>query len=360
MPVSQTVVLHPSAVILYKTFENVQKKQVNVQSLGNLLQNRTNGHNYNGWMSDETKRRTRKMIYSWLAMLQQTSRKPTFVTLTLPAQQQHDDKFIKEKMLCDRFIKAAFRHWKIQNYFWRAEPQANGNIHFHLLFDDWVEWQKVRGEWNSICNSFGYIEAYRQNQLAAHPNGFQYNPSINNGSRQKQWNAYRMKESRAGKQPLSIRAWDEMKQREAYEYGMQTNWSNPNSTDIHALQSVRNAGAYVTKYMTKTPDDVSQYRKIEGRIWGASDALRELKLYSELRESVTDFETGEIIGLNPQLEKYLSDLTIKENIIPKEVDDILTVMFLSKSQDSYLKKYSPRLYQSYCGFYKQQAQKIYF
>ena len=51
--------------------------------------------------------------------------------------------------------------------------------------------------------------------------------------------------------------------------------NNPNSTDIHKLKDVHNAGAYLIKYVCKQDG----YRPIEGRIHGCSDRVRCLTPY---------------------------------------------------------------------------------
>ncbi len=162
--VYEQVVLCPSCCVVYKDYSEIKKKtkQVNINSLANLKI--VKGGNYNGYMSISTARKCKKYISSWILSLKHgkgSKRKTTFVTLTLPSRQVHDDNEIKRKML-DYFIKIAVRKWDVKHYFWRAEPQSNGNIHFHLLFDSFIDWKLIRGNWNRILKRFGYIEAYRK------------------------------------------------------------------------------------------------------------------------------------------------------------------------------------------------------
>ena len=36
-----------------------------------------------------------------------------------------------------------------------------------------------------------------------------------------------------------------------FEYGKKTNWSDPNTTDIHSVYKINNLAAYLSKYMAK-------------------------------------------------------------------------------------------------------------
>ncbi len=68
---------------------------------------------------------------------------------------------------------------------------------------------------------------------------------------------------------------------EAYAYGEATNWQNPNTVDIHRLQSQNNIKGYICKYMTKNDGTDTSRRKISGNVWGSADLLREIEAYKE-------------------------------------------------------------------------------
>lgn len=135
-----------------------------------------------------------------------------FITLTLSAPQMHDDLFIKRYML-NRFLVNCKRSFGMLNYIWRAEPQKNGNIHFHLLTDVYIHHSDLRSTWNNIQLDYGYIN---QNNIN----------------------------------------------------------SNPNSTDIHSLKNIKNVSQYVAKYCTK--NDPTR-RTIKGKLYGISKGLNKLK-----------------------------------------------------------------------------------
>lgn len=182
---------------------------------------------YNGYMSPKTKSKVRKYLTTWVNSIIELRKLDrhigikkvpylTFVTLTLPSKQNHSDNEMKREALMP-FIETLKRKYDVWNYFWRAEAQENGNIHFHLIIDSYIRWESVRFEWNSIMDKLGYIEPF------------------------------------------------------FLKFGHK----NPNSTDIHKLKHVNNPAEYLIKYVSKADG----FRKIEGRIHGCSDRVRVLNPY---------------------------------------------------------------------------------
>ncbi len=89
----------------------------------------------------------------------------TFVTLTLPAFQRHTDIGITN-IFIDEFMKTMRERWGVQQYVWRKEPhKETGAIHFHVLADRYIDWEKIRKRWNDIMDKHGYIRSYRLRQL---------------------------------------------------------------------------------------------------------------------------------------------------------------------------------------------------
>lgn len=184
---------------------------------------------------------------------------PTFVTLTLSSRQVHTDEFIKRHML-NRFIAILRDNGYCEGFVWKAEKQRNGNVHFHLLLPNYVPHDYIRKVWNYIQNDNGYIAEYRRIQKDKHKNGFYYDIKME-------------------------KKWPRIEQYKAYNYGISTNWSNPNSTDIHSLRKVRNTTAYIAKYMGKKEQDKKE--KVSGRLWGRSDNVEQLQApQSEVNETL--------------------------------------------------------------------------
>lgn len=231
-----------SLVVYYLSTENFTRSKAQIENEENL----TRGM-FNGYMSPKTKSKVKKYLDVWFQSIDQLKRrkegekldkKPylTFVTLTLPAKQIHDDNEIKRKCLTP-FIETLKRKYDVWNYFWRAEAQPSGRIHFHIIIDSFIQHDRLRTDWNRCINKLGYVDEFRK------------------------------------------------------KHGH----SNPNSTDIHKIQDKRSITAYVIKYCCKADG----YREIKGRIHGCSDDIKSLQPYEFVLE-VKDYEVIEkAIESNP-------------------------------------------------------------
>lgn len=167
--------------------------------------------------------------------------KVNFVTLTLPAPQGNiSDRDIKKQCL-DPWIKRMRRKHKLNNYVWRAERQKNGNLHFHLITDTWIHYEKIRNDWNSVLNFFKFIDKFEEKH----------------GHR------------------------------------------NPNSTDVHAVWKVKNLTQYFIKYMTKGDKEGD---KIEGKIWDCSKALKTKENCETLMEGQA-YETWTAASNDPTVKR---------------------------------------------------------
>lgn len=218
----------------------------------------------------------------------------TFVTLTLPSKQMHDDNFIKRHLL-DKFITILRKKYNVKLYLWVAEPQVNGNIHFHILIDKFIEnvvepkYSQVPLEltkdWNRILDLYGYVEPYSQKMQAQYAGGFVYNPAQTKET-------YVFSPS-SGKYETTHEPVSYEVQLSAYAQGYATNWTQPNSVDIHRLKQVDNIKAYICKYMTKSDGSDKTKRPIDGRLWGCADQLRDVTSYeqpfdNDLQDAVLD------------------------------------------------------------------------
>lgn len=188
--------------------------------------------------------------------------KINFITLTLPAKQFHDDGYIKKKML-NTFLQILRDKYKVKFYIWRAEAQKNGNIHFHITTNVFIEWWMVRKYWNRILDKHGYIKHYSRNQKEYFAQGFKMSENPN--------------DKRSFKQQYKSYIWNSF-----------INWQSPNSTDIHSVKNIHNLSRYLSKYMTKE----SSERAIEGRLWFMSSELGKLgsasgEVYSSLADELS-------------------------------------------------------------------------
>lgn len=189
-----------------------------------------------------------------------------FLTLTLSAPQIHSDNEIKQRLL-NNFLTQLRQKWKVRNYVWRAESQANGNIHFHIVCDKYVPWWQLRHTWNKIQNNLGYVDRF------------------------------------------------------AERHGHH----DPNSTDVHKVKKIRNLGGYLAKEISKNsrgamytpiklvdgrykpvynpseapeiyPGELRLYRVIQGSLWNLSASLSRVRAASLVVYGRVEREMNKIIS----------------------------------------------------------------
>ena len=177
--------------------------------------------------------------------------KVAFVTLTLPSQQIHDDKTILNTCL-NSLLNEIRQYYYVKNYIWRAETQYNGNIHFHLIIDQYIPWYELRNRWNRIINKLGYVDRFYEK--FAH--------------------------------------------------------YTPNSIDIHSTRKIKNLKNYLSKYMGKNATHTYKGRPLEGpersmtgRLWGCNYELSNCR----------GFNTEVDSEIASELTKILSDSKIRKH-----------------------------------------------
>lgn len=293
----------------------------------------------NGYMSKATKSKVKTLVDTlvFLSQLPEASRQKTnkrlgykqqrcyltFVTLTLPAAQhlnengEFDDEHAKRQLL-KPFLKQLNYTFDVNLHIWVAEPQENGNIHFHLLIDKYIdntkkddneaESQRLTKAWNSILARHGYIQEYATAQRARHVAGFAYD----NGQKRRVEHF----DAATGKYQTRTETVSYADQVEAYAYGEATNWENPNTVDIHKLKAQNNIKGYICKYLTKN-DGADGRRKLGGGLWGAADQLRNVQAYreefgDELRDALIRLDAHKPGALKTTLITPMGNFTAQE------------------------------------------------
>lgn len=171
--------------------------------------------------------------------------KVNFITLTLPsAQLKVTDDELKKKALAPWL-----RYWRSKSkglsYVWRAERQKNGNLHFHICTDRFIHYQEICSTWNRYLNQFHFIDQFEKR----------------NGHR------------------------------------------NPNSTDVHSVNSIDNLAGYLVKYMAKL--DPNEQR-IQGKVWDASLNLKKANYCDTIIDSDLNDELHKLT-LSNEHKSFTSD-----------------------------------------------------
>lgn len=222
----------------------------------------------------------------------------TFLTLTLPAEQTHTDDEIVRHCL-NPFLVYARKYFNVKYYIWKKELQQNGNIHFHLVTDKFIDHQALRRAWNRVINKghvtgvknpFDYVDRYTAKQKAKFVNGWdeqaqrksmQNTPSYKIKIRQmlsaKQRELGRTLSDMERKILINNLISIELNKYKQYVFAelrkpAAEQWSNPNSTDISAVKSGKMVSAYCAKYLSKDIEEGNN----------------RLKRYITLTESIKD------------------------------------------------------------------------
>lgn len=168
-----------------------------------------------------------------------------FITLTLCAPQEHTDQELTRDLL-GQFLNILRKRGFLANYLWRAEKQRNGNIHYHILTDSYAPHAVWRDVWIKCLEQHGYLERYRKKFA-----GMDYY-------------TYKLQPFNQHRTPDQIA--------HAYARGKGTNWQNPPCVQTDQVTNLDGLSIYLSKYLSK--DEATSDNIVQGRTWGASDALR--------------------------------------------------------------------------------------
>lgn len=251
-----------------------------------------------------------------------------FLTLDLPFQQHHDDVTIKHDLL-NHFMIEMKKQWFVKNYIWRAEKQKNGNIHFHIIIDRFVDYAWIRNTWNRVCDKLDYVQLFAASQAKKFEFGFTYSDD--------DYNYLKLKLKGDKKffkySQIDLDRFIRETLHRRYTEGKKTGWQNPNSTDIHCLRKIRNVGSYLAKYcakretkqiiITDSQGNLSTKEEIQvvkGRQWYCSKGIVEnCKNYKDYQEDIFDKEftdiwtNGEKVFSNDFIDTFKIDWKDKKN-----------------------------------------------
>lgn len=225
----QGVTINDSSVCFYNCVKaDVPRGTISEKSKNNLTKSYQSP-----CLTKKSKKQIKKILYYWVDAVEHSQalfkerkmrkrRYLSMITLTLPAAQYESDLIIKSKYL-NNFLIQLQSHVLDIHYLWVAERQKNGNIHFHIIVDRWVNKDWIQRKWNKILDNGHYISTF------------------------------------------------------CNKFGH----TNPPSTHIAGQKDMKNVSAYLAGYISKSPENT----KIEGKIWDCStDLLKFSKVRFQYRD----------------------------------------------------------------------------
>jgi len=196
--------------------------------------------------------------------------KLSFITLTLPSKQKEPTKLVTQKYF-NQFLTEIRQRVSMQNYVWRLEFQKNGNVHYHIVTDSFLDYYLVKSVWNRVLSKGNYVQEYtdKHKNLSL----YQYNKMYNN----------------SGKINFNI-----MKKR--YINGCKNKWKTPPSVDVRSVTSRKKIGFYIAKYFGKNSSVQQKCNALDNaensknlRLWFCSRSLSKL---DKIRGFCEENDTG--------------------------------------------------------------------
>lgn len=198
---------------------------------------------------------------------QLTNFRMNFATLKLPSEQIHSSDFITKNCLNQLFVEIS-KKYKFENYVWRLEYQKNGNLHYHIATDTYIDYFFLQRAWNRILNKYGYVDMYQRKFS------------------QMSLNDYVKSQNYSAKTDFKVLS-------ERYALGCRENWKNPNSVDVKAVFGKSNIAFYISKYMAKSKDEkeavalpVCELNSRNSRLWFCSRSLSKCVSVADIREAM--------------------------------------------------------------------------
>lgn len=292
-----TFSLNPSSLSLYNSrflrnqsgnvekvsMDNKQRNEALKNIYGEHYENEKRFHNFK--ISEQSHKTIMQKI-NWLYFLAKSKSVKTlsgkeiynfkinFITLTLPAMQIHPTAVVTQKCL-NQFLTEIKKFYNIDNLVWRLEFQGNGNVHYHIVTDTYIDYYIVLKHWNRITNKLGYVDRYAEKHSKMSLN--EYVQTYNKG----------------GEIDFAT-----MKNR--YIKGRSFNWRVPNSVDVKCVTSGKQIAFYISKYFSKKDKTGVLCNQLDTkensmglRLWFCSRSLSKLK---KIRDFVPAFDI-DLLGI---------------------------------------------------------------
>jgi hypothetical protein len=140
-----------------------------------------------------------------------------FITLTIPNDVRLVDCKFGNKYLLEPWLRVMRNKYNLSDYIWKAEIQANGQLHYHITSNTFIHLTAIKDTWNNIMRKQGLLDGY---------------------------------------------------------YSKNSHYS-PNSTDVHKVYKIKDVAAYLSKYISK---DEQNTTSLNSKIWGCNKELSAIKL----------------------------------------------------------------------------------
>src|SRR5574337_78305 len=130
----------------------------------------------------------------------------SFITLTIPGNEQHVNVKFANKNLLAPWIRIMRKKHTMLTYVWKAEFQKNGQLHYHITTPSVIHHSFNKDTWNNILSSNGLLKQW----MKQHNNTFLNSTDIHSVKRNDKFNWYLSKEiSKANKNAhANGKVWD--------------------------------------------------------------------------------------------------------------------------------------------------------
>lgn len=242
--------------------------------------------------------------------------KCAFITLTLPSKQKECTADITSNYF-NQFLTEIRQRTKMNNYVWRLEFQKNGNVHYHIITDTYLDYFFVRNIWNRIISKGGYVQDYQDKFKDL--NLSEYNNLVNSDK----------------KVDFNIIA-------KRYAKGKKDNWSQPNSVDVKSVNNNQSIANYLSKYFAKDSKHDTIKNELDTlenssslRLWYCSRSLSKLKAVSNFCEAV-DFSASALVDgidkVKKLVHRYATVYYFNIKDLPSECKKQLSIILKSYSK----------------------------
>lgn len=234
-------------------------------------------HNYT--ISDNAYRTLKKKI-NWLYYLSKSRYKKThngkeiynfkmlFLTLTLPSKQVHNTAHITKEYL-NQFITEMRKITKMQNFVWRLEFQSNGNVHYHIVTDTYIDFFTARKVWNRIINKGGYVDKYSERFMNMTLKQY-YSHVVQQAVKHSNY------KGNEGYYSFPTTA-------KRYALQRKEGFKNPNTVDVKSVTNGKKISSYIAKYFSKNDENKNKCNYLDNeenskslRLWFCSRSLSRL------------------------------------------------------------------------------------